>query len=78
MPLEQLEALNMEIGRNEAETDATYFDGLLAPAFVMRRANKERALIDPRRSSTRSARQRRSPAIPGLPRSRSSAASARS
>jgi hypothetical protein len=45
MPLEQLEALNIEIGRREAETDATYFDGLLAPAFVMRRANKERALV---------------------------------
>jgi hypothetical protein len=43
---EQLEALTIEIGRKEAETDATYFDGLLAPAFVMRRANKERALID--------------------------------
>ncbi len=46
MPVEQLAALNIEIGRKEAETDATYFDGLLAPAFVMRRANKERAVID--------------------------------
>jgi hypothetical protein len=78
MPLEQLEALNIEIGRKEAETDATYFDGLLAAAFVMRRANKERALID-REAFLDALRQaEKKPAIPGLRRSRSSAASARS
>jgi hypothetical protein len=46
MPLEQLRALNIEIGEKEAQTDSAYFEGLLAPVFVTRRANDARAIVD--------------------------------
>jgi hypothetical protein len=46
MPLEQLKALNVEIGEKEAQTDQVYFADLLAPAFVMRRANNPRDIVD--------------------------------
>jgi hypothetical protein len=34
--------LNIEIARREAQTDVAWFGDLLAPAFVMRRANPDR------------------------------------
>ena len=46
MLLEQLRSLNVEIGDKEAQTDCAYFEGLLAPVFVMRRANDSRAVVD--------------------------------
>ena len=46
MPVEQLRALNIEIGEKESQTEDQYFEGLLASVFVMRRANDPRDIVD--------------------------------
>lgn len=46
---EKLAALNVEIGDREFSKDSEFFERLLAPAFAMRRANSERAVVDRQR-----------------------------
>ena len=43
---EEIAALNSEIGEREFRKDIAYFNGLLAPAFAMQRANPERTIVD--------------------------------
>jgi hypothetical protein len=43
---QDIAALNFEIGEREFRKDIAYFNGLLAPAFAMQRANPERTIVD--------------------------------
>ncbi len=46
MPIEHLTALNIEIGEKESQIEDQYFEGLLAPEFVMYRANDTRDIVN--------------------------------